>query len=57
MLQSHPSLVPESLCEQRALADSDDECVRKLAVLIESKDVRTLGEVVRLIGRLLVPLE
>jgi hypothetical protein len=57
MSQTHPSLVPEFPSEQRALADSDDECVRKLAMLIENKDVRTLDEVARLISRLLVPIE
>ncbi|MBA7464906.1 hypothetical protein ES703_32029 [subsurface metagenome] len=57
MQENQPSLVPQHASERRALADSDDECVRKLAILIEGKDVRTLNEVARLIGRLTVPLE
>jgi hypothetical protein len=36
---------------------SDDECVQKLAALIEHRDSRNLGEIARLIGRLAVPLE
>jgi hypothetical protein len=36
---------------------SDDECVQKLAALIEHRDTRNLGEIARLIGRLAVPVE
>jgi hypothetical protein len=36
---------------------SDDECVQKLAALIEHRDSRNLGEIARLIGRLAVPVE
>ena len=36
---------------------SDDECVRKLAMLLEHRDVTDLDEVIALIGRLAVPLE
>ncbi len=36
---------------------SDDECVQKLAVLIEHRDSRNLGEIAKLIGRLAVPVE
>jgi hypothetical protein len=40
-----------------ALALSDDECVRKLAMLIEHRDSTKLDEIVALIGRLAVPIE
>ena len=56
MLQDDLSLTPTFRSLQK-LADSDDECVRRLAVLIENKDVETLDEVARLIERLMVPLE
>jgi hypothetical protein len=36
---------------------SDDECVQKLAALIEHRDSRNLSEIARLIGRLAVPVE
>lgn len=35
----------------------DDECVRRLAALIEPRDNRNLSEISRLIGRLAVPIE
>ena len=35
---------------------SDDECVQRLAALLETKDSRTLDEIARLIGRLAVPI-
>ena len=36
---------------------SDDECVQRLAALLEHKDSGTLEETARLIGRLAVPIE
>lgn len=36
---------------------SDDECVQKLAALIEHRDSTDLGEIVALIARLAVPVE
>jgi hypothetical protein len=36
---------------------SDDECIQKLAALIEHRDSRNLGEIARLISRLAVPVE
>jgi len=36
---------------------SDDECVQKLAALVELRDSSDLSEIARLIGRLAVPLE
>jgi hypothetical protein len=36
---------------------SHDECVQKLAALIELRDSRNLGQIAKLIGRLAVPVE
>jgi hypothetical protein len=36
---------------------SDDECVQKLAILIQHRDCRNLDEIAKLIGRLAVPVE
>ena len=36
---------------------SDDDCVQKLAALLEIRDRRDLAEIASLIGRLAVPLE
>jgi hypothetical protein len=36
---------------------SHDECVQKLAMLIEHRDSRNLGEIAKLIGCLAVPVE
>jgi len=36
---------------------SDDECVRKLAMLLEHRETRDLDEVIALIGRLAVAIE
>jgi hypothetical protein len=36
---------------------SHNECVQKLAALIELRDSRNLGEIAELIGRLAVPVE
>jgi len=47
----------ETRLDERAFADSDDDCVRRLAVLIEHKNSRDLAEIARLIGRLAVPIE
>ena len=39
------------------LTMSDDDCVRKLAVLIEHRDDTKLDEIVALISRLAIPVE
>jgi len=39
------------------IAVSDDECVRRLAMLIEYNDNKNLGEIAALIGRLAVSIE
>ncbi len=36
---------------------SDDECVQKLAALLEMRDRTNLAEIATLIGRLAVPVE
>jgi hypothetical protein len=36
---------------------SDDDCIQKLAALIELRESGDLGEIAKLIGRLAVPLE
>jgi hypothetical protein len=40
-----------------ALLYSDDECVERLAALLEHKDTRNLQAIARLISRLAVPIE
>jgi hypothetical protein len=40
-----------------ALLYSDDECVQRLAALLEHKDTRNLQAIARLISRLAVPIE
>lgn len=40
-----------------ALGLSDDECVQRLALLIERRDNRNFDEIVALIARLAVPIE
>jgi hypothetical protein len=40
-----------------ALSLSDDECVQRLALLIEHRDNKNLDEMVALIARLAVPIE
>jgi hypothetical protein len=36
---------------------SDDECVQRLAILLEHEDSRNLQAIARLISRLAVPIE
>jgi hypothetical protein len=40
-----------------AIASSDEECIQKLALLIEHRDNKNLDEVVALIARLAVPIK
>ena len=47
----------ESTTNEFPLQLSDDERVRKLAVLVENRDDNTLSVVAKLIGRLAVPIE
>ena len=47
-----PSLVPADIPDL-----SDDECLERLASVIETQDSRHLDEVARLIGRLAVTIE
>jgi hypothetical protein len=46
----------ETQVDDTAVAHSDDECVRRLAALLERKDNRLLKETARLISRLAVPI-
>ena len=43
--------------DDAAVLYSDDECVQRLAALLERKDSKTLKETARLISRLAVPIE
>jgi hypothetical protein len=47
----------ETQVDDIAVLYSDDECVQRLAALLEHKDSRTLKEIARLISRLAVPIE
>jgi hypothetical protein len=47
----------ETQVDGEALLSSDDECVQKLAALLEHKDSKNLKAIARLIGRLAVPIE
>jgi hypothetical protein len=52
MMISTPSIVPTDIP-----AMSDDECLTRLAVVVEEHDADHLEEVARLIGRLAVTIE
>jgi hypothetical protein len=47
----------ETQVDGEALLYSDDECVQRLAALLEHKDSRNLKAVAMLISRLAVPIE
>jgi hypothetical protein len=47
----------ETQVDESAFLRSDNDCVQKLAILIERRDSKDLGEIARLIGRLAIPLE
>ena len=47
----------ETQVDDTAVLYTDDECVQRLAALVEHKDSRTLQETARLISRLAVPIE
>lgn len=47
----------ETQVDDMAFLCSDDECVQRLAALLEHKDSRNLKEIARLISRLAVPIE
>jgi hypothetical protein len=56
MVRQRTASKAELQVDDRALLYSDDECVQKLAALIEHKNNRNLSEIARLIGRLAVPI-
>ena len=43
--------------DDKAVRCSDDECVKRLAAIVEHKNNRDLRELSRLISRLAVPIE
>jgi hypothetical protein len=47
----------ETQVDSTALLYGDDECVQRLAALLEHKDTRNLQAIARLISRLAVPIE
>jgi hypothetical protein len=47
----------ETQVDSIALLYGDDECVQRLAALLEHKDTRNLQAIARLISRLAVPIE
>ena len=55
MQSPHTRLTPA--VEVSVSLQSDDECVRKLAELMEHRDNKNLDEIARLIGRLVVTVE
>ena len=57
MMHLRTALRTETQGDSRAPVYSDDECVQKLAALLEHKNNRNLAEIARLIGRLAVPVE
>jgi hypothetical protein len=52
VIRAGPSIVPDDIP-----AMSDDECLSRLAQVIEAHDGEKLDEVARLIARLAVPIE
>lgn len=51
-IDSTPSIVPNEI-----FSLSDDECVARLARVIEKRDLNHLDEIAQLIGRLAVTIE
>jgi hypothetical protein len=56
MVRQRTASKAEVQVDDRALLYTDDECVQKLAALIEHKHNRNLSETARLIGRLAVSI-
>ena len=52
VIRAGPSIVPDDISDM-----SDDECLSRLAQVIEALDSEKLGEVARLIARFAVPIE
>jgi hypothetical protein len=57
MARQRTASTVETQIDDIAAFYTDDECVQRLAVLVEHKDSRTLQEAARLISRLAVPIE
>jgi hypothetical protein len=52
VIRAGPSIVPDDIPDM-----TDDECLSRLAQVIEAHDGEKLGEVACLIARLAVPIE
>ena len=57
MARQQTTSTSETQVDGRAPLYSDDECVQKLAALLQHKDSKNLKAIARLIGRLAVPIE
>ena len=57
MARQRTSSNAETQVDSTALLYSDDECVQRLAALLEHKDTSDLQAIARLISRLAVPIE
>jgi hypothetical protein len=57
MVRQRTASTAETQVDGIAVSYSDDECVQKLAALLEHKDTGALEEAARLISRLAVPIE
>ena len=57
MARQQAASTAQTQVDDMAVFYSDDECVQRLAALLETKDSRSLDEIARLISRLAVPIE
>ena len=57
MARQRTASTAETQVDDIAVLYSDDECVQRLAALLEHKDTTALNEVARLINRLAVAIE
>jgi hypothetical protein len=57
MVRQRTTSKVETQIDGGALLFSDDECVQRLAALLERKDSKDLKEIAKLISRLAVPIE
>ena len=57
MARQRTASTAETQVDDIAAFYSDDECVQRLAALLEHEDSSTLNEIARLISRLAVPIE
>jgi len=57
MVRQRTASKAEIQVDDSAFLYSDDECIQRLASIIERKNSRDLSELSRLIGRLAIPIE